>query len=68
MRYLDEFGIENVSPTRKLQIYANFAEEAIALEQRLTSKLPKLLNFLYLAYKFSHTCEIYFKNNPINVP
>jgi hypothetical protein len=31
LRYLDEFGIENISPTRKLVVYSNIAEEAVDL-------------------------------------
>jgi hypothetical protein len=39
-----------------------------ALENHIINRSPKILNLLYLAYKFSQTCEIYFQRDPISIP
>jgi hypothetical protein len=60
IQYFALFGKEMLTPA-KMKQKNTIGEEKMMLETHLTKRARKLLNVLYLSFKYRLTCELWFK-------
>ena len=60
-KYFNSFGLEMLSPSRMGNIFTSLESELLGLENQFNCKLKRLMNIIYMSFKYTNTCEVYFK-------